>query len=72
MGITPIKNKIDQNVANALMLVTALNPIIGYDNAGKIAKKALDEDISLEQAAVDLNLLTSEEFQKHIQKAFKI
>ena len=54
------------------MLVTALNPIIGYDNAGKIAKKALDEDISLEQAAVDLNLLTSEEFQKHIQKAFKI
>jgi fumarate hydratase class II len=54
------------------MLVTALNPIIGYDNAAKVAKRALLEDISLEQAAIDLGLLTSEEFQRHIQKAFEV
>jgi fumarate hydratase class II len=53
-----------------LMLVTALNPIIGYDNAAKIAKRALVEDISLEQAAVDLGFLTAEEFQSHIRRAF--
>jgi len=62
----------NKNVANSLMLVTALNPIIGYDNAAKVAKRALLEDISLEQAAVDLGLLSSQEFQSHIQKAFGI
>lgn len=69
-GITPNKKRLEQYVANSLMLVTALNPVIGYDNAAKVAKRALLEDISLEQAAVDLGLLSSEEFQHHIQKAF--
>lgn len=72
VGITPLPKKLEQNVANALMLVTALNPIIGYDNAAKVAKKAMMEDISLEQALVALGLLTREEFQKHIQTAFGI
>jgi fumarate hydratase class II len=72
IGITPLLKKLDQNVANSLMLVTALNPVIGYDNAAKVAKKDMAEDISLEQAAIDLGLLTHEEFQKHIQRAFGI
>jgi fumarate hydratase class II len=71
-GITPLKKKLELNVANALMLVTALNPIIGYDNAAKVAKKALAEDISLEQATVALGFLTPEEFQSHIQKALRV
>lgn len=72
VGITPIMKKLDQNVENALMLVTALNPIIGYDNAAKVAKRALAEDISLEQAALDLGLLSAEDFREQIQKAFGI
>jgi fumarate hydratase, class II len=70
IGITPVTKKLEQNISNALMLVTALNPIIGYDNAAKAAKKAIDEDISLEQAVISLGLLTTDEFQKHIQQAF--
>jgi fumarate hydratase class II len=69
-GITPNIKRLEQNMANSLMLVTALSPIVGYDNAAKIAKRALLEDISLEQAAVSLGLLTPEEFQRHMQKAF--
>lgn len=72
IGIIPLTKKLELYVANALMLVTALNPIIGYDNAAKIAKKALAEDISLEKAADALGLLTPEEFQLHIQKALRI
>lgn len=68
--IAPNKTKLAQNMANALMLVTALNPVIGYDNAAKVAKRALAEDISLEQAVVDLKLLTAEEFRNHIRRAF--
>jgi fumarate hydratase class II len=45
-----------------LMLVTALNPHIGYDNAAKVAKKAFSENISLRAAAIDLDLLTGEQF----------
>jgi fumarate hydratase class II len=71
-GIVPNRKRLEQYVANSLMLVTALNPIIGYDNAAKVAKRALLEDISLEQAAVDLGFLSSQEFQHHIQKAFAI
>jgi fumarate hydratase class II len=46
------------------MLVTALNPIIGYDNSARIAKKAHKEGITLKEAAIKLNLLTEEEFDK--------
>lgn len=71
-GIIPNTERLRQNVARSLMLVTALNTIIGYDNAAKIAKLSLSEDISLERATIRLGLLTSEEFQVHIQKAFGI
>jgi fumarate hydratase class II len=71
-GILPNTKRLGQNVAHSLMLVTALNPIIGYDNAAKVAKLSLSEDISLEEAAIRLGLLTSEEFQAHIRKAFGI
>lgn len=50
----------------SLMLITALNPIIGYDNAAKIAKKAYNENTSLMQAAIELKLLTEEEFKKYV------
>jgi len=51
------------------MLVTALNPIVGYDNAAKIALKAYQEEISLKEAALKLNLLTEEEFDKIVDPA---
>lgn len=69
-GITPNQSRLGQNMANSLMLVTALNPIIGYDNAAKVAKRALAQDISLEQAVVDLGFLTAEEFRDHMRQAF--
>jgi fumarate hydratase class II len=49
------------------MLVTALNPIIGYDNAAKIAKKSLEDDITLADAAEQLDLLSHQEFEKHVK-----
>jgi fumarate hydratase class II len=54
-------------VQNSLMLVTALNPKIGYDNAAKVAKKAYKENKSLKEAAVELELLTSEEFDRFVR-----
>lgn len=65
-GIKPNTAKLQQNLDNSLMLVTALNTVIGYDNAAKIAKKALHEDITLVDAAESLQLLTREEFNKHV------
>lgn len=64
VGIKPNKEKIEEYLKNSLMLVTALNPYIGYDNAAKIAKKAHVEGITLKEAALKLNLLTEEEFDK--------
>lgn len=61
-GITPNQEKIKQNLENSLMLVTALNPHIGYDNAARIAKKAHKENLTLKEAAISLNLLTAAEF----------
>jgi fumarate hydratase class II len=49
------------------MLVTALNPIIGYDNAAKVAKKAHQERTTLREAALELGLLTGEEFDKAVR-----
>ncbi len=49
------------------MLVTALNPHIGYDNAAKVAKKAYEENTSLKEAAVALNLMTPEEFDEKVR-----
>ncbi len=61
-GIEPNFDGIKKHLDNSLMLVTALNPHIGYENAAKIAKKALKENKSLREAAIELNLLSSEQF----------
>ena len=61
-GIKPNKSQIEAHLKNSLMLVTALNPHIGYDNAAKVAKKAYEENTTLKEAAVALKLLTAEEF----------
>ncbi len=63
-GIRANKAKMEHNLHNSLMLVTALNPYIGYDNAAKTAKKAYKENISLKQACVELGFLSEEEFDK--------
>lgn len=65
-GITANEGKLAQNIQKSLMLVTALNPVIGYDNAAKVAKKALVEDTTLAEAAQSLNLLSPEEFEKYV------
>lgn len=66
-GIIANDTRLKEFLDKSLMLVTALNPVIGYDNAAKVAKKAFSDNISLEQAAIDLNLLSSQEFRKHIR-----
>ena len=58
------KDKMHHNLHNSLMLVTALNPYIGYENAAKTAKKAYKESISLKQACVELGFLTEEKFDE--------
>lgn len=62
VGIEPNYATINRHVENSLMLVTALNTHIGYDNAAKIAKKAHKENKSLREAAIELGLLTSEQY----------
>ncbi len=62
VGITANQSRIDENLNKSLMLVTALNPHIGYDNAAKIAKKAHTDGSTLKDAAVALKLLTPEQF----------
>jgi len=65
-GIMPNKTVIQNYLEQSLMLVTALNPIIGYDNAAKVAKKAYSDNITLKQAAIDLKLMTSEAFDQAV------
>jgi fumarate hydratase class II len=67
VGIQPNKEKIEEYLNNSLMLVTALNPHIGYDNAAKVAKKAFEDNSTLKEAAVALGLLTAEEFDQKVQ-----
>ena len=62
VGIEANEDNIRENLFGSLMLVTALNPHIGYDNAAKIAKKAYKDGTTLRQAAVELNLLTEDQF----------
>ena len=66
-GIVANEINIKKHLENSLMLVTALNPHIGYDNAAKVAKKAHKENTTLKQAAIELQLLTSEEFDKKVK-----
>jgi fumarate hydratase class II len=66
MGIEPNLPYINRNLENSLMLVTALNTHIGYENAAKIAKKAHKENKTLRQAALELKLLTNEQFDEWV------
>ncbi|TAF35268.1 MAG: class II fumarate hydratase [Cytophagales bacterium] len=66
VGIEPNIDRINMHLNNSLMLVTALNTHIGYDNAAKIAKKAHTENKTLKEAALELNLLTSEQFDQWV------
>ncbi len=66
-GLTANRETINKYLANSLMLATALNPHIGYDNAAKVAKKALAENITLKEAALNLGLLSSEQFDELVQ-----
>ena len=63
-GITANREKMHDNLHNSLMLVTSLNPHIGYDNAAKVAKKAYAEGTSLKDACVELGFLTAERFDE--------
>ncbi|KAJ3144443.1 hypothetical protein HK101_002691 [Irineochytrium annulatum] len=67
VGIKANEGRIKSLMNESLMLVTALNPYIGYDNAAKAAKKAHKEGTSLKQATISLGLLTEEEFEKYVR-----
>ncbi len=67
IGIEPNLDGIKKHLENSLMLVTALNPHIGYENAAKIAKKAHKENKSLREAALELELLTNEQFDAWVR-----
>lgn len=66
-GIQPNKPRIEEHLENSLMLVTALNTHIGYENAAKIAKKAHKENTTLREAAIALKLLTNEQFDAWVK-----
>ncbi|HEY9203647.1 MAG TPA: class II fumarate hydratase [Sulfurimonas sp.] len=66
VGIEPVEDKIDFYLNNSLMLVTALNPYIGYENAAKIAKTAHKNNSTLKETAIELGLLSAEEFDKYV------
>lgn len=67
VGIEPNREMIQRHVANSLMLVTALNPHIGYDNAAKVAKKAHAEGTTLRESALALGLLSGEDFDRWVR-----
>lgn len=67
IGIEPNRENINNFLNNSLMLVTSLNPVIGYDNAAKVAKKAFKENMSLKEAAMKLDLLTSEKYDEVVK-----
>ncbi|MCK9472955.1 class II fumarate hydratase [Sulfurimonas sp.] len=66
VGIEPVVEKIDFYLQNSLMLVTALNPYIGYENAAKIAKTAHKNNSTLKATAIELGLLTAQEFDRYV------
>ena len=66
-GIEPNVEKINYNLYNSLMLVTALNPHIGYDKAAEVSKKAFKENISLREAIIILNYMSGEDFDKLVK-----
>ncbi len=66
-GIEANEKRITELLNNSLMLVTALNPYIGYDNAAKIAKNAHKKGITLKESALELKLLTEEQFHQWVK-----
>jgi fumarate hydratase class II len=66
-GLKPDYAQIERHLRNSLMLVTALNPIVGYDNAAKVAKKAHTERTTLREAAIELGFMTGEEFDAAVR-----
>ena len=66
-GIEPNEKRITELLNNSLMLVTALNPHIGYDNAAKIAKNAHKKGSTLLESALELNLLNNEQFREWVK-----
>jgi fumarate hydratase class II len=66
-GIELNRARIDENLRNSLMLVTALNPHIGYDNAARVAKNAHKKGITLRESAIELGLLTGEQFDRYVK-----
>lgn len=66
-GIVANNDNIKKHLDNSLMLVTSLNPVIGYDNAAKVAKKAHKENLTLKEAAMQLGLLTEEKFNEVVR-----
>lgn len=67
VGIEPNREQIKRHVDNSLMLVTALNQVIGYDNAAKVAKTAHAENLTLKEAALKLNLISAADFDKYVR-----
>jgi fumarate hydratase class II len=67
VGIVANEQNIKKHLENSLMLVTALNPVIGYDNAARVAKKAHKENKTLKEAAVELGLITAEKFEEVVR-----
>ena len=65
-GIRANSEKMNENLRKSLMLVTALNPYTGYDNAAKIAKNAHEKNITLKESAVSLGILTAEEYDRYV------
>jgi len=68
-GLSPNKERINYFLNNNLMLVTALNPIVGYDNAAKIAMKAHKEGITIKEAAIKLKVLSEKDFDNAVNPA---
>jgi fumarate hydratase class II len=66
-GMEPDYEQIQRHLENSLMLVTALNPIIGYDKSAEVAKKAYKERTTLRHAAVALGYLTGEQFDEAVR-----
>ena len=66
-GIEANVAQIKRHVENSLMLVTALNPVIGYDNAAKVAKTAYQKGTTLKEAALELGLISAADFDKYVR-----
>ena len=67
LGLSANEAKIAEHLENSLMLVTALNPHIGYDNAAKIAKNAHEKGLTLRQSAIELGLVNEQQFEEWVR-----